>query len=1711
MRPNYRSKTPGGKDIAFNVSSGQLLDPDGNPSTDVAQTTFNQQTGQWEIRISDRAKGRAVMRAVVHEIAEAGAILDGVTNRADILTDEAINGDQALSPSRLSPHDRGRIAELRYLAGLVADAKTGLPSRASKDVDALLRALGLVAGRPDPDTGSFLGRSKGYAQRRAALDPSVQLIVDQLNTLPRVGSVPSGVPGKLDSFWKAAANAGFVGALPAGALAGAAVVSGLGAALFPVAAVIFFAESSGAFASTFLERRQALHAEHAATREQLKHALSREAVPLIGRQAADLRGRIEEANHRSQRYESGNPVPLPDPGHARETALERAAREAKAALEAPIPDESIEKIPWYRPIQLARSLGQDAWFMRTAPSVVVRLGVAALAVVIVGAPVPLAVGFAVANLGALWAGRLEGNQGRSLAPGQERERVAREKIDALMAEARIERDTSPLLERQQALAERRDRLSDLSNKLDLLRDAVLRGAPLAAVKAAAEDAAAAAQPDPTAPDPRTQSRESDLAAALHVPAIPGRHDDGSGPSRPSRVVRQATRALSTLKAEDVKSVEGYRADVKNGIVEVSYEGQILPLQFRVEAVPAEVLSKDLTGADSPVARVLPPNPGAAQPDAHTLQIYEGATGPEVIWAARMALDQLLYARFGAPIAGSQLTDGLTSGPLGPLSALDRARADDLARALDHLDAARSWALNRHNQDSYYEAALRAAGLDLTDPDPASAARRRAALDDELLARLQARELPSTTRPLLEHQKKWLKIMAGPAIGAPALIVGFAALGTVPMADALYLPRLLAEVAAPLAYGATRGFFEWNFNRLTEAAQRRALAEQPAAAQDIRNAERGYRDTVADTLAGKEAEIREVEAALAARKAVLDAAVARSERNARLASSPLRRAVDALFRRADPNPVSGRITPVSPAPTPPPPAAPPPGYEVPPAKPIPGWWAFIGMTAGSILASVGAYTGIGTIGDGLSLGEIADVENWKDIAGPEGADPRTALLVGSVTGPAILLGTVLGSAVERWFAGKQAELAAAREGALAAHEADRQARDQRSVLDPLRQELAEAADELSGKQAAQADRRAEQDARLEQAAPLRGPGTLRAAGDRVRSVMGGVFGDRGSDETGDPDTGTSSPEAPHGEQSSSDPSRGPDQTADPTKSDPGKPRTPLPPVLESEEDFFNRMRTEVNTTGWDDDDEWPVPVIAQPSPPPKMPTKPKPPPHQPEPQPAPPEDSIKPPKPAPLPPVPPPYCPPEDEPVSPPVAPAPPVDEGPQPAPPPLPEPPALPPPVPPIPPVPPVPVPPIPPIPPIPVPPIPPVPVPPIPPVPPPHFGNRPTVVWWLDFVDPWGNHHLIALLQWPTPNGGSISLVIWLIFPADSSAPVVVLAELVGTAEPLALREHTAAVTDTVRTVLLDQIPDLDPAGLRWLVHHGAFSTPDATLAEMFHELTLRFDGVRHWLDDVRLLGQAEVDQLVLALNLRPIPEVLDLLSALEPAHPDVAPPEQPVFPLPEQPSAPQSEEPNAKPEQRNGVKLDEHNPVGRRASSSDRPDVVLIRAGVGHGRNGSDTGTTVKWRDRAIVGPAPLDDARIAAIEGRLGIRLPTDYLDVVRVHQGGAPDRGLIALPDGTVTALSMLLHFQDEPADFNLVRIVENSDAFLGKFIPFAVDPYGQFLCFDYRGDSAHSWAATGWNRPVVLHSTSDPHAEPVFVAGSFTELIGSLQDEFVTSR
>lgn len=141
----------------------------------------------------------------------------------------------------------------------------------------------------------------------------------------------------------------------------------------------------------------------------------------------------------------------------------------------------------------------------------------------------------------------------------------------------------------------------------------------------------------------------------------------------------------------------------------------------------------------------------------------------------------------------------------------------------------------------------------------------------------------------------------------------------------------------------------------------------------------------------------------------------------------------------------------------------------------------------------------------------------------------------------------------------------------------------------------------------------------------------------------------------------------------------------------------------------------------------------------------------------------------------------------------------------------------------------------------------------------------------------------------------------------------------------------DPVRALLLEQIPERDPGMLRWLAHQGTFSTPDGRLADVFHELTLAFDRAHHRLQNVRMLDHGEADELVTTLNLHPILEVLDRLNAHQPQQLDIA--------LPTPPSVPKSEQPDiAKPEQRNRVKLHEPNPIGRRESAPDRPDLVLI-----------------------------------------------------------------------------------------------------------------------------------------------------------------------------
>jgi len=123
--------------------------------SDVGRGAVNRDTGEATVEISDRAVSRAVPRALAHAIAVAAAIIDGSAARATILADQVLSAENladlsAVSPdlSAVSPEDRARLAELRYEAGQLGSLNPVRSWRAAREVAALMRLLGLVAGTP---------------------------------------------------------------------------------------------------------------------------------------------------------------------------------------------------------------------------------------------------------------------------------------------------------------------------------------------------------------------------------------------------------------------------------------------------------------------------------------------------------------------------------------------------------------------------------------------------------------------------------------------------------------------------------------------------------------------------------------------------------------------------------------------------------------------------------------------------------------------------------------------------------------------------------------------------------------------------------------------------------------------------------------------------------------------------------------------------------------------------------------------------------------------------------------------------------------------------------------------------------------------------------------------------------------------------------------------------------------------------------------------------------------------------------------------------------------------------------------------------------------------------------------------------------------------------------------------------------------------------
>jgi hypothetical protein len=93
-----------------------------------------------------------------------------------------------------------------------------------------------------------------------------------------------------------------------------------------------------------------------------------------------------------------------------------------------------------------------------------------------------------------------------------------------------------------------------------------------------------------------------------------------------------------------------------------------------------------------------------------------------------------------------------------------------------------------------------------------------------------------------------------------------------------------------------------------------------------------------------------------------------------------------------------------------------------------------------------------------------------------------------------------------------------------------------------------------------------------------------------------------------------------------------------------------------------------------------------------------------------------------------------------------------------------------------------------------------------------------------------------------------------------------------------------------------------------------------------------------------------------------------------------------------------------------------------------------------------------------------KIREVEEELGIIFPSDYLECVKVNNGGYPSREVLDFEGKKEAIFYRLLSFHREK-NYYILSVYNNvKDRMVDGVIPFANDPFGNLLCFDYRQNS-----------------------------------------------
>jgi len=148
------------------------------------------------------------------------------------------------------------------------------------------------------------------------------------------------------------------------------------------------------------------------------------------------------------------------------------------------------------------------------------------------------------------------------------------------------------------------------------------------------------------------------------------------------------------------------------------------------------------------------------------------------------------------------------------------------------------------------------------------------------------------------------------------------------------------------------------------------------------------------------------------------------------------------------------------------------------------------------------------------------------------------------------------------------------------------------------------------------------------------------------------------------------------------------------------------------------------------------------------------------------------------------------------------------------------------------------------------------------------------------------------------------------------------------------------------------------------------------------------------------------------------------------------------------------------------------------------------------------ITWESYSENSVADVSLEQIEAIEKKLNVRLPDDYLLIAKLHNGKRPIPGDIDVGKrSTIVTFLLTLEAKDSNSSDSLLSSYQNNDDRDDKIVPFAIAGGASRFCFDYRENIS---------TPTIVFDNSDiEYADPrstVKVCNTFTEFLGKLYSD-----